>query len=859
MEKELQDIKFKYPFRDYQQDTLTMLDKYIHDKKLHIVAAPGAGKTILALELLLRIGKKALVLVPTIAIKEQWIERLTKDFINGDKKDLISSKLENPKIITIDTYQALYSLKRKGIDINKIITENNIKTIIFDEAHHLRKAWQKALKQLTDGLPDCTIISLTATPPYDSEIDFDNYMDLCGIIDAKITIPQLVKSNCLCPHQDFIYFNIPNFEQELELNEHTKKVNEFLNRLCNNKTLIKIIALHDYIVNTEENTNNILNEFEFFIAMLSFLKKVNYTIPKRKDLEKLNIDTLNFSMLNIMLEKLIFEKSTIEQEIFKEEISSIKQELIELGCVDDDNNVNLKYNKKISNLLTRNYEKLNSICEIIDIEKQSLNEKLKLVIVTDYIKDEYYNIQNEEDIKELGVMPIFRKVTAKNPDVNVAVLTGTLTIIPTELKDKLLELAENEYNIKKEEIKITELGINFDYSKVEFESKYDRFKVNLITKLFEQSNISVLIGTIALIGEGWDAPFVNSLIMATYVSSYVTSNQLRGRAIRINKSDKNKFSNIWHLVCLENEDNKYVLGYDYEILSKRFIAFEGIDIENKKIDSGIERLNISNKKYEKDEIKTLNDYMIEKSKDRKLNTEIWKNSIETYVPLTTEKIDISTVSEPIVLDIQNKTDKHHISEQTIIKIFETLFVSIFVLPFIIPLLMMMLSVSFAELVGKVFLPIAIIIYTGNRIKKCIEYKIYSSYKNFVKIVCKAVYKSLIKKNIIARTTKYFIKINKNTLEYGLKNSSTYEQMIFLKTIKESLSINNNSRYIVEFYNRACSVPEQFNKNKTDANIFFNNVDVPNKHLIYTKTDKGKEILLKHKLQASKRILKYIDY
>ena len=526
MEKELQDIKFKYPFRDYQQDTLTMLDKYIHDKKLHIVAAPGAGKTILALELLLRIGKKALILVPTIAIKEQWIERLTKDFINGDKNDLISSELENPKIITIDTYQALYSLKRKGIDINKIIVENNIKSIIFDEAHHLRKAWQKALKQLTEGLPDCTTISLTATPPYDSEKDFDNYMDLCGIIDAKITIPQLVKSNCLCPHQDFIYFNTLNLEQELELKEHSKKVNQFVNRLFYNKTIIKIISLHDYIVNTEENTNNILNEFEFFIAMLSFLKKVNYIIPKRKDLEKLNIPTLNFSMLNIMLEKLIFEKNTIEQEIFKDEIRAIKQELIELGCIDDDNNVNLKYNKKISNLLTRNYEKLNSICEIIDIEKQSLNEKLKLVIVTDYIKDEYYDIQNEEDIKELGVMPIFRKVTSKNPDVNVVVLTGTLTIIPTELKSQLIELAEKEYNIKRDEIKISELGINFDYSKVEFESKYDRFKVNLITKLFEQSNISVLIGTIALIGEGWHAPFVNSLVMTTYVSSYVTSNQL---------------------------------------------------------------------------------------------------------------------------------------------------------------------------------------------------------------------------------------------------------------------------------------------------------------------------------------------
>lgn len=155
-------------------------------------------------------------------------------------------------------------------------------------------------------------------------------------------------------------------------------------------------------------------------------------------------------------------------------------------------------------------------------------------------------------------------------------LTGTLIIIPTELKEKLLELAKSEYNIEKDEIKITELGINFDYSKVELESKYDRYRVNLITKLFQISNISVLIGTIALIGEGWDAPFVNSLIMATYISSYVTSNQLRGRAIRIDKSDKNKFANIWHLICLEKENDKYILGYDYEILSKGLWHLKGL-------------------------------------------------------------------------------------------------------------------------------------------------------------------------------------------------------------------------------------------------------------------------------------------
>ena len=145
MEKYFEDIKFKYKFRDYQQEALDMLDKYKNDKKIHVVAAPGAGKTILALELMVRIGKKTLILAPTIAIKEQWAERLRKDFIGGDKEGLISTELEEPSVVTIITYQSLDAMKKRKVNIEKIIKQNEIKTIILDEAHHLRKVWFKNL------------------------------------------------------------------------------------------------------------------------------------------------------------------------------------------------------------------------------------------------------------------------------------------------------------------------------------------------------------------------------------------------------------------------------------------------------------------------------------------------------------------------------------------------------------------------------------------------------------------------------------------------------------------------------------------------------------------------------------------
>ena len=88
------------------------------------------------------------------------------------------------KIVLINsiTYQALYSAMNRissssgdeivdysNIDLFKLIKEKEIKTICLDEAHHLQNEWQKALEKFIKALDkDITIISLTATPPYDA-------------------------------------------------------------------------------------------------------------------------------------------------------------------------------------------------------------------------------------------------------------------------------------------------------------------------------------------------------------------------------------------------------------------------------------------------------------------------------------------------------------------------------------------------------------------------------------------------------------------------------------------------------------------------------------------------------------------
>ena len=48
----------------------------------------------------------------------------------------------------------------------------------------------------------------------------------------------------------------------------------------------------------------------------------------------------------------------------------------------------------------------------------------------------------------------------------------------------------------------------------------------MITELFTCGQINVLVGTKSLLGEGWDSPCINSLILATYVGSFMLSSAL---------------------------------------------------------------------------------------------------------------------------------------------------------------------------------------------------------------------------------------------------------------------------------------------------------------------------------------------
>lgn len=630
MEKFPSDIVFKYNWRTYQQRALDELEEHLDDNHMHIVAPPGSGKTVLGLEVAVRLNKPTLIFAPSLAIRNQWIQRFCELFLQVKKKPgWISRDIKNPSFLTVTTYQALHaacsnnefdpeqrepeeevsneenrdeetSLEPK--EIIELLKTQNIGTIVVDEAHHLKNAWWQSLTEVKQAL-NPTIVGLTATPPYDvSHKEWQRYIELNGPVDAEISVPELVAEENLCPHQDYVLLSSPTKEEGREIYGYHEKIRQMFNEVKADTTLITALAQHPVYQQPGEHLEWIYNNLEYYSATLIFLHAVGKNITKdHLDVignKRLNVPELNYEWIEILLTFYLYndpDSFALYEDHQKQLINKLKRH----GIIER-RSVNFRHNKKINKLLSTSISKLNSINRIVDFEHKQLKQDLRAVILTDYIRKEYLTNESENtlELNKIGVLPIFEKLRRTNErNLKTGVLTGSLIIIPSSALETFKEISVNNGI---EDFSTTPLPFDDQYLIIHSTERMKHAIVHIITQVFKKGDIEVLVGTKALLGEGWDAPFINSLVLASFVGSYVSSNQMRGRAIRTQKNNKNKTSNIWHLACIDTTTSDG--GDDIQLLKRRFNSFVGITLTGEvHIGNGFDRLKLpehldSNKK-----------------------------------------------------------------------------------------------------------------------------------------------------------------------------------------------------------------------------------------------------------------------
>jgi hypothetical protein len=277
-------------------------------------------------------------------------------------------------------------------------------------------------------------------------------------------------------------------------------------------------------------------------------------------------------------------------------------------------------------LLTTSITKLKSMEEIVRLEAGAQGDELRCVILTDFIRRaEMPTTAGEVAVcEDIGIVPIFESLRrAALPDIRLGVLSGSLVIIPSSAEPLLMQAAA-ALGIESRNLSISALFHDPDYSSVEIRGEY-RGSVRLITSVFEQGGITVLVGTKSLLGEGWDAPCINALVLASFVGSFMLSNQMRGRSIRVDSDQPQKTANIWHLVCVE--PGLFGPGDDYKLLVRRCSAFAGVNSAAPLIENGTERLGFGHPPFSRDQITQFNAQTRRRALDRNGLRQQWQDAL----------------------------------------------------------------------------------------------------------------------------------------------------------------------------------------------------------------------------------------
>lgn len=874
-------LSFKGEWRKYQKRILEKSDMIMADGHIHLVAAPGSGKTTLGIEFIRRNSKPALILVPTVTIRQQWVDRIREAFLDDESlaNEMISQNLKQPKTITVATYQALHSaINRlegdaevedtddvvenehfdfKDVDIIALFKNASLGTLCLDECHHLRNEWWKSLETFRQSFADINVISLTATPPYEGEPAlWERYVAMCGEIDEEITVPELVKEGSLCPHQDYVYFSFPTKEEEKQLDQFSTQKRVFLKNLSSDSMFCEAVRTSRALDGTISE-DELLNEPKYLSAILIFLRHKGIEFPKhfQQLLGASLLPSFDLAWFEILLQGMLFDVPHW-YDLSEEDSKELKSELKSLGLIDR-KQVQLCRNKKIDQLLNQSLGKLNAVRDIFKAEYETLGSELRQLILTDFIRKDFEaHLGNPEvQYSQLGVLPYFevlrRELVEQQLDVPLAVLTGSLVIIPTTVKQRLEALFGAD--------KITFQPVGQldekDYVKVRLVgSQHDL--VSAVTQLFQEGKIHVVIGTKSLLGEGWDAPCVNSLILASFVGSFMLSNQMRGRAIRIWPENPEKTSSVWHLVSINLAEKKLfkkkedeedlpigIDSPDMELLQRRMKQFLGLHYNENTIESGVDRLGLGTIKFTKKDLTKLNQETIKRSRKREELRERWNESLPLLEDMeVSNEVGVDKTFLPTVL----LTDARKIlTYAQAIALTE---------------LIIYIILDFTKGPSQLLYPVGLLSAIVLNIV-WLRYFLYKSPYKRLELFAEAVRKALLAsgkletQNCKARV----VRGNKQSIQTAayLKGGTLREKEIFAQALSEFFAPIENQRYIlraktwVNDQTKYFAVPSMFDKRKEDAIGLLYHLEkyIGEYELIYTRNAEGRHILLDARLNA----------
>lgn len=593
--------QFRHPWRPYQARVLQAFEQHLADRHFHLVAAPGAGKTVLGLEVMRRLATPALILAPTLAIRDQWRQRWLQDFRHPEPDSpehgvALSTDLEAPQSITISTYQGLHTAaKRIGMPaLIERLQAVGIGCLVLDEAHHLRKAWWRCLDALKSALDQPWLIALTATPPFDvSAQEWNRYLGLCGPVDEEVPVPELVRAGTLCPHQDFLHLCLPTEHEQAQRQAFAQRVSGWLTALLLDRELQQALIALPLVRTPEQHSKLLVEHHQWALALTLYLASAagEHAVALRSALQLNEVALPKFDArwAEPLFDGLFGQPGLLDPE--HPRLRHWQRELRRGGALLR-KRCFLRDPPRLTQQFAGSAAKVGAIAELIEHSLHSDSLGLRAAVLCDRIIESAVPMPGDqaEAVHRLGVVPVFEALRRRRLiDARLAVLTGSLLVLPSAALAALraaLPAASWDSLVQ------ASYPPDPQFTQITPGSCAAGSLLAAFTQLFGAGELNILIGTSALLGEGWDAPALNTLIIASTSGASMSCNQMRGRAMRLDPQRAEKAARIWHLACVEPDglQAERAAGPDLQSLSRRFVSFAGLSHDGQSICNGLARL-----------------------------------------------------------------------------------------------------------------------------------------------------------------------------------------------------------------------------------------------------------------------------
>jgi superfamily II DNA or RNA helicase len=649
----------------------------------YLVLPPGAGKTLIGLEAARRIGRRTLVLAPNTAVQGQWAASWRRDF-RPETRCGIDRSLREP--LTVLTYQSLAVLENGAAERRHRIIRSGTRdellgllhpngrdlveraaalapwTLVLDECHHLLQTWGALVRAVIDELgPQTTVIGLTATPPRQlTAWQRALHDDLFGE-DADFEVPAaaLVKDGELAPYQELVYLTAPTVEEDTWLADQQSRFAQLQIELVDRRlgTIPLLEWLNRRIVRrehatgagnaverrTENGATASWREFEtaepdLARAGLRFAAAGMIPIPEDIGLREEHRAAVGATdWVAVLTDFCLGHLQESADPADQAALQAIRRVLPSLGYRLTRAGVRTT-TSPVDRVCGLSAAKVAAAVHVLATEDAVLADDLRALVLCDF------ETQTGELPSTLRDTPLtgqsgsarlafesFAAADVSGPGgLRPMLVTGRNLVCPARDADRFLDFCRHAGWTVRAEPAGTHVRVAGD------STWSPRVWARLATEYFAAGNAHVLVGTRALLGEGWDCPAVNVTVDLTTAATATAVTQMRGRSMRLDPQAPDKVADNWTITCVTADHPRG--DADYFRLVRKHNAY--LATADGVIESGVGHCDAALSPYEPpDDLGAITARALARVEERGTARKQWRIG-EPYVGNTTSTIRV---------------------------------------------------------------------------------------------------------------------------------------------------------------------------------------------------------------------------